>query len=98
VAGHRRDHWGIVGGLLEAIETGRRGEIRMNVSPTHLSIQVGLSYDRSVSYLYDLERAGLLEFDVIGARLTEKGEQFLADYRAWSRALESYGLQSPGRL
>lgn len=88
----RRERWSILGAVLEAIEAEAETS-RGRVRPTRVASAANLPFDRLQQYLAELHAAGLLEPDD-PPRLTQKGREFLDEYRRWSRVLSTFGLDA----
>lgn len=58
---------------------------------TNVATRANVSYDRLVQYLEELATADLVTRDRM-PRLTEKGRDFLRQYRQWNEVLERFGL------
>jgi predicted transcriptional regulator len=86
----RRERWGIIGAILDAIEQeAQRGE---QARVSNVAVRANLSYDRLIGYLNDLAAAGMVEGERM-PRLTAKGRQFLQEYRQWRTVLDRFGLE-----
>jgi len=73
----RRDKLKIYGDLLSALSSGAENE---KIVLTRVQVQVNVPFDRLKSYVSELKDLGLVQ-DETSPRLTEKGEQFLREYR-----------------
>jgi predicted transcriptional regulator len=65
--------------------------------PTHTLYKANLSYDRLIKYLGMLEESDLLRQSVEGDKteysITDKGEQFLVEFRRMEKFAEAFGLE-----
>ncbi len=65
--------------------------------PTHILYKANLSHDRLTKYLTMLEESGLLAKKVDGDKveysITEKGEQFLLEFRRMEQFADAFGLE-----
>ncbi len=65
--------------------------------PTHILYRANLSHDRLTKYLGMLEDSGLLVRNSDGDRteysITEKGEQFLVEFRRMEQFADAFGLE-----
>lgn len=86
----RRERWGILGAILEAIEeeSARGPDARVS----NVAVKANLPYDRLLTYLQQLADAGL----VVPGRmptLTDRGREFLRHYRQWTDVLDRFGVK-----
>jgi len=69
---------------------------RGNAKPTHILYGANLSHDRLVKYLTQLKESGLIEeigdIDRTAYSLTDKGMEFLKEFRKVSRFAEAFGF------
>jgi len=67
-----------------------------NAKPTHILYGANLSHDRLVKYLTQLKERGLIEeigvSDKIAYSLTDKGIEFLKEFRKISQFAEAFGF------
>ncbi len=82
----RRERWSIVGSVLDALEAGGP-----SVRLSHVARHANIPHDRLMEYLESLAVRGLVTRER-PPRLTSEGLEFLAEYRAWSRALQRFGI------
>jgi len=77
--------------ILRVVE-GERG----NAKPTHILYGANLSHDRLVKYLNELRERGLIEETGVADRsaysLTDKGIEFLKEFRKISEFAEAFGF------
>lgn len=88
----RRERWSILGAVLQAIDEEAEAP-RGRVRPTRVAASANLPFDRLQQYVAELQAAGLLDPGE-PPRLTQKGRQFLDEYRRWSRVLSTFGLDA----
>jgi predicted transcriptional regulator len=73
----RRDKLKIYGDLLSALcAENKEGKIVL----THIQVQINVPFDRLKTYIAEIEDLGLIN-DQISLKLTEKGKQYLTEYR-----------------
>jgi len=69
---------------------------RGNAKPTHILYGANLSHDRLVKYLTQLRERGLIEETGVADRtaysLTDKGIEFLKEFRKVSEFAEAFGF------
>ena len=69
---------------------------RGNAKPTHILYGANLSHDRLVKYLTQLRERGLIEETGVADRtaysLTDKGIEFLKEFRKISEFAEAFGF------
>jgi len=69
---------------------------RGNAKPTHILYGANLSHDRLVKYLTQLKESGLIEeigdSDRTAYSLTDKGIEFLKEFRKVSQFAEAFGF------
>jgi predicted transcriptional regulator len=65
--------------------------------PTHILYKANLSHDRLTKYLGMLEESQLVTRNLDGDRvdysITEKGEQFLVEFRRMEQFADAFGLE-----
>jgi predicted transcriptional regulator len=65
--------------------------------PTHILYKANLSHDRLTKYLGMLEESQLVvkcvDGDKVEYSITEKGEQFLVEFRRMEQFAEAFGLE-----
>ena len=87
----KRDRMRIIYDILQAIMD-KRGRIK----PTHLLYKSNLSHGRLVHYADDLVAKGFIRKDFDHESkfyvITDKGLQFIAEYRRMREFTESFGL------
>jgi len=88
----RRERWGIIGAILEEVE--REGARGAQARVSNIALRANLPHDRLLEYLAELGEAGLVTGERMPA-LTERGKEFLEEYRQWLRVLERFGIR-PG--
>jgi predicted transcriptional regulator len=81
----------ILADILQVIER-ERG----NAKPTHILYGANLSHDRLMKYLMQLKELGLIKETVASDKtvysLTDKGEEFLKEFRKISKFAEAFGF------
>jgi predicted transcriptional regulator len=87
----KRDRMQIVYDILQSISD-KQGKIK----PTHLLYKSNLSHGRLMHYIEDLIQKGLItkdfDEDTRFYVITDKGLQFLAEYRRMREFTDSFGL------
>jgi len=77
--------------ILKAVKESGRAK------PTHILYKANLSHDRLTKYLGMLEDSGLLvksvEGDKVEYSITDKGEQFLVEFRRMEQFADAFGLE-----
>ncbi len=73
----RRDKMKIYSDLLSILESERDSE---GIVLTRLQVKLNVPYDRLKIYLAELRGIGLIE-DTASPKLTEKGKQYVREYR-----------------
>ncbi len=73
----RRDKMKIYNDLLSILESERDSE---GIVLTRLQVKLNVPYDRLKIYLAELRGIGLIE-DTASPKLTEKGKQYVREYR-----------------
>jgi predicted transcriptional regulator len=86
-----RSQMRILADILQVIER-ERG----NAKPTHILYGANLSHDRLMKYLMQLKELGLIKETVASDKtvysLTDKGEEFLKEFRKISKFAEAFGF------
>ena len=73
----RRDKMKIYGDLLSALNSEANNE---KIVLTRVQIQINVPFDRLKNYVSELKELGLVQ-DETSPKLTEKGKQYLREYR-----------------
>jgi predicted transcriptional regulator len=85
----RRDKLKIYGDLLSALKSdGKEGE---RVVLTHIQVRINVPYDRLKNYITELKELDFIE-DEKTLKLTEKGKQYLQEYRKILDFMNRMGL------
>jgi predicted transcriptional regulator len=85
----RRDKMKIYGDLLGTLrsEQNNMGKIVL----THIQTKMNVPFDRLKNYISDLEDLDLIE-DQVGYNLTQKGKQYLDEYKRILDFMERMGI------
>jgi predicted transcriptional regulator len=85
----RRDKMKIYGDLLNTLksEQNKIGKIVL----THIQTKMNVPFDRLKNYISDLENLDLIE-DQVGYNLTQKGKQYLDEYKKILDFMERMGI------
>jgi predicted transcriptional regulator len=73
----RRDKMKIYGDLLSALNSEANNE---KIVLTRVQVQINVPFDRLKNYVSELKELGLVQ-DETSPKLTEKGKQYLKEYR-----------------
>ncbi|MCW4029553.1 MAG: winged helix-turn-helix domain-containing protein [Candidatus Bathyarchaeota archaeon] len=88
----RRDTLKIYNDLLSILNS---VEYRKNKFPlTTISLKLNVPFDRFKSYLSDLNHLGLIDNET-SPNLTEKGREYLAEYKKIIRFMDDMGITHP---
>ncbi|MCW3996421.1 MAG: winged helix-turn-helix domain-containing protein [Candidatus Bathyarchaeota archaeon] len=85
----RRDKMKIYGDLLSILKA--ETSLTEKIVLVRIQTKLNVPFDRLKRYLSDLEELGLIE-DQISFALTEKGKQYLAEYRTVLDFMERMGI------
>jgi predicted transcriptional regulator len=58
---------------------------------THVQVQIGVPFDRLKTYISELNNLGLIE-DQTSLKLTEKGKQYIGEYKKVLDFMKRMGL------
>jgi predicted transcriptional regulator len=85
----RRDKMKIYGDLLNTLKSEQNniGKIVL----THIQTKMNVPFDRLKNYISDLENLDLIE-DQVGYNLTQKGKQYLDEYKKILDFMERMGI------
>lgn len=83
----RRDKTKIYGDLLSALYTAESEKIILS----HVQAQINVPFDRLKNYLLELKELGLIQNET-EPRLTEKGKQYLREYKKVLEFMKRMGL------
>lgn len=86
----RRERWGVVGSILEAIDR-EHVERGPQARVTNVAVRANVPYDRLVNYLESMSAAGLVTLEKM-PRLTAEGDEVLKQYRQWIEVVRRYGF------
>ena len=84
----RRDKLKIYGDILSALNFQKPTE---KVVLTRIQVQVNVPFDRLKNYISELRELGLIQ-DETSLSLTEKGKQYLSEYRKILEFMKRMGL------
>jgi predicted transcriptional regulator len=84
----RRDRLKIYGDLLLVLSDVSREE---KIVLTHVQVQIGVPFDRLKTYISELNNLGLIE-DQTSFKLTEKGKQYIGEYKKVLDFMKRMGL------
>ena len=79
----RRDKMKIYGDLLNTLKSEQNNPDKIVL--THIQTKMNVPFDRLKNYISDLENLDLIE-DQVGYNLTQKGKQYLDEYKKIGRA------------
>jgi len=85
----RRDKMKIYGDLLSTLKSEQNNLDKIIL--THIQTKMNVPFDRLKSYISDLENLDLIE-DQVGYNLTQKGKQFLDEYKRIIDFMERMGI------
>jgi predicted transcriptional regulator len=85
----RRDKMKIYGDLLSILQTERTDTEKIVL--IHVQTKLNVPFDRLKTYLSDLEALGLIEDQTL-YKLTQKGRQYLKEYRKIVDFMERMGI------
>jgi predicted transcriptional regulator len=85
----RRNKMKIYGYLLFTLQTEKRSLDKVVL--THIQTKVNVPFDRLKSYISDLEDLGFIE-DQLSFNLTQKGKQYLDEYKKILDFMERMGI------
>jgi predicted transcriptional regulator len=84
----RRDKLKIYGDLLSVLNNEARSE---KIVLTRVQVEINVPFDRLKKYLSELKELGLIQEDS-ELRLTEKGKQYLKEYKTVLTFMKRMGL------
>lgn len=85
----RRDKMKLYGDLLSILQAERSAAEKIVL--IHIQTKLNVPFDRLKSYLSDLEALDLIE-DQVSYKLTQKGRQYLREYRKIVDFMERMGI------
>ena len=85
----RRDKMKIYGDLLSTLKSEQNNMDKIIL--THIQTKMNVPFDRLKSYISDLENLDLIE-DQVGYNLTQKGKQYLDEYKKIIDFMERMGI------
>ena len=85
----RRDKMKIYGDLLSTLKSEQNNMDKIIL--THIQTKMNVPFDRLKNYISDLENLELIE-DQVGYNLTQKGKQYLDEYRKILDFMERMGI------
>jgi predicted transcriptional regulator len=85
----RRDKMKIYGDLLSTLKSEQNNVDKIIL--THIQTKMNVPFDRLKSYISDLENLKLIE-DQVGYNLTQKGKQYLDEYKRIIDFMERMGI------
>jgi len=85
----RRDKMKLYGDLLSILQAERSDTEKIVL--IHIQTKLNVPFDRLKSYLSDLENLDLIE-DQISYKITQKGRQYLREYRKIVDFMERMGI------
>ena len=85
----RRDKMKIYGDLLSTLKSEQNNMDKIIL--THIQTKMNVPFDRLKSYISDLENLDLIE-DQVGYNLTQKGKQYLDEYKKILDFMERMGI------
>ena len=85
----RRDKMKIYGDLLSTIKSEKNNSDKLVL--THIQTKMNVPFDRLKNYFSDLENLDLIE-DQVGYNLTQKGKQYLDEYKKIIDFMERMGI------
>ena len=87
----RRNKMKIYGDLLVSLKAEKKWSDRIIL--THIQAKMNVPFDRLKNYISDLEDLGLIE-DQVSYNLTQKGIQYLNEYKKIIDFMERMGIAS----
>ena len=84
----RRDRLKIYGDLLEYLSAESNSE---KIIITKIQLKINVPFDRLKKYIKELKELGLIE-DNNTLKVTEKGKQYITEYRAVLKFMKRMGL------
>ena len=85
----RRDKMKIYGDLLNTLKSEQSNPDKIIL--THIQTKMNVPFDRLKNYISDLENLDLIE-DQVGYNLTQKGKQYLDEYKKIIDFMERMGI------
>jgi predicted transcriptional regulator len=85
----RRDKMKIYGDLLNTLKSEQNNIDKIVL--THIQTKMNVPFDRLKNYISDLENLDLIE-DQVGYNLTQKGKQYLDEYKKILDFMERMGI------
>ena len=85
----RRDKMKIYGDLLGTLKSEQNNMDKIVL--THIQTKMNVPFDRLKNYISDLENLELIE-DQVGYNLTQKGKQYLDEYKKILDFMERMGI------
>jgi predicted transcriptional regulator len=85
----RRDKMKIYGDLLSTLKSEQNNVDKIIL--THIQTKMNVPFDRLKNYISDLENLKLIE-DQVGYKLTQKGKQYLDEYKKILDFMERMGI------
>ena len=84
----RRERWKIYGDMLSVLSKQPMSE---KIVLTKIQVQVNVPFNRFKEYISELKELGLIQSE-INLTLTEKGKEYLAEYRKILKFMKRMGI------